>query len=92
MITYRQNGRMYKGSIPEISIVKVFGEILRELRLEKRLTQEQLGHAAGLQRKHISSLELGEKQPSISTMFRLADALSMSPSKMMSLVEAQLKT
>jgi transcriptional regulator with XRE-family HTH domain len=82
---------MYKESTSAAAVVKVFGEVLRELRTDKKLTQEQLGHAAGLQRKHISSLELGEKQPSISTIFRLAEALALSPSMMMSLVETQLK-
>jgi transcriptional regulator with XRE-family HTH domain len=72
------------------SITIAFGRVLRRLRLAAEFTQEGLGLEAELQRKYISSLELGEKQPSISTLFKLAAALKVRPGKLISLVEAEL--
>ena len=70
---------------------KAFGETLRELRLAKKLTQEQLGFEADLRRTFVSSLELGEKQPTLLTIFKLSKALKIAPSQMISLVEDGLK-
>ncbi len=70
---------------------KAFGEALRELRLAKKLTQEQLGFEAGLRRTFISSLELGEKQPSLLTIKKIADVFDLSISKLLQRVEDKLK-
>ena len=53
-----------------------FGPVLRRLRLEKRLSQEELAERAGMaSHSHISRLESGRKQPTLEMLFRLADAL-----------------
>ncbi len=67
-----------------------FGKTLRRLRVTKNLTQEQLGLEAGLRRTFISSLELGQKQPSISTIQKLAVVLEISMSKLIQQVEKDL--
>ncbi len=67
-----------------------FGKALRRLRITKNLTQEQLGLEAGLRRTFISSLELGQKQPSISTIQKLAVVLEISMSKLLQQVEKDL--
>jgi len=72
-------------------ISMAFGRVLRQLRQEAELTQEQLGMEAELQRNYISSLELGEKQPSITSIFKLSHALKIRPNKLVSLVEAEMK-
>lgn len=54
-----------------------FGRVVRELRLTAGISQERLGELAGLQRNYISSLELGQKQPSLLTVFKIAKALDM---------------
>lgn len=72
------------------SIVAGFGAVLRELRQTAELTQEGLGLEAGLQRNYISSLELGEKQPTITSIFKLASALNIKPSKLIALVENEI--
>jgi transcriptional regulator with XRE-family HTH domain len=56
-----------------------FGQIVRRLRQDAGLTQEELGEKAGLQRNYISSLELGQKQPSLLTVFKISAALSIRP-------------
>ena len=54
------------------------------------MTQEQLGLAAGLQRKYISLLELGTKAPSLATVLRIAMALDVDPGELVSLVSTQV--
>ena len=68
-----------------------FGVVLRELRKNRGLTQEKLGFEADLRRTFVSLLELGEQQPTLTTIFKLAAALKISPSKLIELVEEQLK-
>jgi transcriptional regulator with XRE-family HTH domain len=67
-----------------------FGIVLRDLRLKSGLSQEGLGFAADLQRNYISLMELGRNQPTITTIFKLAKALNIKPSKLIDLVENDL--
>ncbi|MGV8898725.1 MAG: helix-turn-helix domain-containing protein [Burkholderiaceae bacterium] len=73
----------------ELSIQQIFGRVLRQLRRDAGLTQEALGLEANLQRNYISSIELGEKQPSLTSIFKLAAALKIKPGKLMDLVELE---
>jgi transcriptional regulator with XRE-family HTH domain len=68
-----------------------FGIVLRELRLKSGLSQENLGFAADLQRNYISLMELGQNQPTITTIFKLASALEIKPSDLIKLVEVEIK-
>jgi len=56
-----------------------FGEVLRQFRLDCGLSQEGLGFQSGYHRTYISLLERGQKSPSLQTIFRLAEALSIAP-------------
>lgn len=51
---------------------------VRELRIERRLTQEDLGAAVGLTRQSILAIEKGRFTPSIHTALMLAQALGVS--------------
>jgi DNA-binding helix-turn-helix protein len=42
--------------------VIAFGKVVRQLRKERKLSQEQLGFEADLQRIYVSKLELGQQQ------------------------------
>lgn len=64
----------------------VFGIVLRRLRTQAGLTQEQLGLAADLQRKYVSALELGAKAPSLETVLKIATGLEIEADKLMALV------
>jgi transcriptional regulator with XRE-family HTH domain len=74
-----------------MDVSKAFGITLRKLRISKELTQEELGFDADLRRTYISSLELGEKQPSLTTIYRLANALEIPMSKLLKLVEKEIE-
>jgi len=67
-----------------------FGKVLRQLRLDAGLTQEQLGFEADLRRTYVSILELGQQQPSLTTILKLAAALGRSGGDLVSLVETEL--
>lgn len=69
----------------------VFGEVLRELRLAKGMTQDQLAEAADTERSHISSIERAERGPSLPTILTLAAALGMEAGELVSRVEKRLK-
>lgn len=68
-------------------IVKVFGQVLRELRVSNQLSQEKLAELTDLDRTYISLLERGQRQPTIRTLFQIAKALNIKPSKIIETVE-----
>ncbi|HEL3759492.1 TPA: helix-turn-helix transcriptional regulator [Stenotrophomonas maltophilia] len=68
---------------PEVA----FGKVLRALRKQAGLSQEQLALDADLQRNYISLLERGLNSASIKTLFKLAAPLKTSPSQMLEQTE-----
>lgn len=64
-----------------------FGKALRKRRLGKILTQEALALESNLSRAYISDLEMGKKDPSLLTVFKLANALGLKPSALIDEVE-----
>jgi transcriptional regulator with XRE-family HTH domain len=52
-----------------------FGQVLRELREARGLSQEQLGAKAGVHRTYIGKVERGEKEISLRTATKIAGAL-----------------
>ncbi|WP_071849999.1 helix-turn-helix domain-containing protein [Duganella sp. HH105] len=66
-----------------------FGVVLRRLRKEAGLTQEQLGFEAEVERNFVSLIERGVNQPTIRVLFRLAAALKVEPSAMIKLVQSE---
>ena len=74
-----------------MDVSKAFGVALRKLRVSRGLTQEQLGFEANLRRTFISSLELGEKQPSLETIHKIAIALDMPLSRLILKVEHEIQ-
>lgn len=57
---------------------KGLGAALRELRLERGLSQEEVAHRASLHPTWISHLESGRENPAWGTVRRLAAALDVS--------------
>ena len=67
-----------------------FGKILRKKRLHRKLTQEALSADSGLSRAYISELEMGHKDPSLYTLFKLSSALKIKISSLIDEVEHNL--
>jgi transcriptional regulator with XRE-family HTH domain len=72
-------------------VISVFGQVLRTLREGENLSQEKLAEYCDLDRTYISLLERGLRQPTISTIFKIADALNITPSELVKKVEMELK-
>jgi transcriptional regulator with XRE-family HTH domain len=58
---------------------KLFGKRLRELREERRLSQEKLADLAGLHRNYIGNIERGENGIGIDNIMLLARTLKVKP-------------
>lgn len=71
-------------------VVKQFAEVLKELRHEQGLSQEELAERCGLHDRYISFMERGLRQPTITTIFKLAKALNISPSDLIKQVEQKV--
>lgn len=59
---------------------KAFGKSLKERGLASFLTQEALAMKFNLFRAYVSKLEIGKKDPSLFTVFKLARALEIKSS------------
>lgn len=68
-----------------------FGRALRNLRKEKKLTQDELSLYSRVDRSYISELENGEKAPSLLTITALARALHVKPSALIEDYEKEMK-
>lgn len=55
------------------------GRNFTRIRQEKGLTQEQVEERSGFSQQYISGLENGKRNPTIVTLFELAQALGVTP-------------
>lgn len=58
-----------------MSILKKFGKKLKEIRNNKKISQEKLASMAGLHRTYISDIERGNKNVSLLNIEKLSKAL-----------------
>lgn len=61
---------------------KAFGIVVSTMRVQKGLTQESLSGLAGIARSHLVALENGEKTTKLDTLWRIAEALGISPGEL----------
>ncbi len=58
---------------------KLVGDNVRRVRTRKGLTQEQFSEKSGFSQQYISDLERGRRNPTVVTLFELAQALEVTP-------------
>jgi len=63
-------------------ITRAVGKVVRLRRKARKLTQEQLGFAADVNRNYISLIELGSSSPTIDILGKIAAALDLSLSSL----------
>jgi transcriptional regulator with XRE-family HTH domain len=73
------------------SLAKLFGDVLKELRNEVGISQENLAYESELDRSFISMLERGLRIPTISTIFQISNALKKTPSEIIKIIEERYK-
>lgn len=59
--------------------LKKFGEKLKNLRTEKKLSYRQLAQRCDIDYSHISKIEKGERNIQLSTVLELAKGLEINP-------------
>ena len=64
-------------NIRDKAAIKLFGQKLKELRLSKKLSQEDLANDADIPINQIGRIERGEMNTTLSTIIALAKALQV---------------
>lgn len=72
-------------------IPSVFGRVLRAERRHQGVSQEQLALRAEVDRTFISQIERGVRQPTVTTLVKLARVLSLAPSTLVARMERELR-
>lgn len=57
---------------------KLVGRNVKRIRIEKGLSQERLSELSGFSQQYISGLEQGQRNPTIVSIYELAQALGVS--------------
>ena len=73
-----------------VSPRQAFGQVMRELRRKRGISQERLGQEAGFHRTYVSLLERGIKSPSLNALFELASVLDTTVTELVRQAEARV--
>ena len=79
-----EQSRRMSNSLNADKTTREFGTRIRALRKDLAMSQEELGEVAGLHRTYIGHLERGEVNPSLINILRVAKALKVDPSNLVS--------
>lgn len=60
-----------------------FGAVVRRLREEKELTQEELAERAGISATYVGFIERGDNVPTLTIVIQIASGLRMRPSDLL---------
>lgn len=74
-----------------MSLGMAFGFVVRRRRLRANLTQANLAAATSLDRTYISMLERGVRQPTLTTIFAISQALGIAPAELIRLTQLRVK-
>jgi transcriptional regulator with XRE-family HTH domain len=67
----------------------LFGAAIRRAREQRGIAQSVIADAAGISLTYLSLLERGENTPTLTVVFRLCDALGVSPSELVEAVASK---
>lgn len=74
-----------------MDLKQAFGQVLKDYRLKSGLSQEKLAELCDLDRTYISMLERGKRQPTLGTIFELANVLVQNPEDLIFDTRSRLK-
>ncbi|HVE68415.1 MAG TPA: helix-turn-helix transcriptional regulator [Solirubrobacteraceae bacterium] len=61
---------------------RTLGRAIRELRRQRRLSQDELARLSRMDRAYVGAIERGERRPTYGKVLDLADALSVAPGEL----------
>ncbi|MFC2099112.1 helix-turn-helix domain-containing protein [Bacteroidota bacterium] len=67
----------------ENEIQTKFGAVIRKIRIEQQISQEELAHRANLHRTYIGMIERGEKNITLGNIKKISNALKISMSELL---------
>ncbi|MGN6254954.1 MAG: helix-turn-helix domain-containing protein [Solirubrobacterales bacterium] len=59
------------------------GANLREARMKSGMTQEEVAERSGVHATEVSRIEAGKRDPRVSTVLRLAEAVNVKPGQLL---------
>jgi transcriptional regulator with XRE-family HTH domain len=65
-----------------LTLEQAFAKVLREVRLQRGVSQEKLAFESGYHRTYIGMLERGKMNPSLETILSISSALSIGPGEL----------
>ncbi|MCI0348915.1 MAG: helix-turn-helix domain-containing protein [Acidobacteriales bacterium] len=68
----------------------MLGNEIRKARLAVKLSQEELAFKADISRNYVSLLELNQKSPTVDVLLRIARALGIRASSLISAIEVKV--
>ncbi len=68
---------------PPSRVARAFGKALREYRLKKGLTQQDLADKCGLDISYVGGIERGQRNPTLGVIHGLASVLGVKVSELM---------
>lgn len=71
-------------------LYNTFGKVIKLMRLNKEMTQQELAEEADLSIRYVIAIEKGEKNPTLDVLYSLAKALDTSPSMIWKEVEIRI--
>jgi len=74
---YGAKGTSTREVFHEKALAWYYGEVLREKRMELKLTQQQLAEKIGKKRSYIANIERGKTDMQLSSFLRIANALGL---------------
>jgi len=77
--------RKRKKPIPEVVIE--FGKKVKELRLERKMSQMDVGASMGIDRENIRKYEKGIQEPKLSTVVKFAEVFEVTFDELLSVKE-----
>ena len=79
----------------EVSLVpydhRIMGNVIRKVRKQKGKSQDVISGLAGIDRTHLTKIELGQHSANVETLWMIAAALDMSLSELFRLVEDEIE-
>jgi transcriptional regulator with XRE-family HTH domain len=70
-----------------LETLKAFAQAIRQIRKEKNLSQEKFATMCGIHTTHLSRIERMVREPSLKTIYKIADGCEMSGSELLKFVD-----